>query len=301
MIFACCHPSIPVESQLPLALKTLCGLSVAEIARAFLKDPETIAKRIYRAREKIRTERIELELPAASGITARLDAVLHCLYLLFNEGYHSSHSDHTIREDLCEEAMRLTYMLTQYKPTDLSRTNALMALFCFQSSRLQSRIDDKGTIILLQHQDRSKWFTPLIQKGNYFLERAAVEETSVYHIEAAIAYLHARAPSFAETNWKAISSLYQVLYRYDPTPFVAMNRAIAMAYAGDTERALLELYAIKGLKNYNLYYSTLAEVYALGRQQDKASEYYEKALALTVSKAERDLLKSKWEGLSGNG
>ncbi|RYZ53060.1 MAG: sigma-70 family RNA polymerase sigma factor, partial [Chitinophagaceae bacterium] len=211
MIFACCHPSIPVESQIALSLKTLCGLSVAEIARAFLKDEETIAKRIYRAKEKIRTEGIALDLPSPAELPARLDAVLHCLYPLFNEGYNSSHPEQLIREDLCEEAMRLTYLLTQNSLTNKARTNALLALCCFQASRLRARLDEGGNIILLKHQDRSKWYHPLTQKGYFFLEAATQQETSVYHLEAAIAYLHAVAPSFEKTDWKAIYYLYSIL------------------------------------------------------------------------------------------
>ena len=168
MIFACCHPAIPVDSQMALALKTLCGLSVSEIAKAFLKDEEAISKRIYRAKEKIRTQGIELELPPPSQLPKRFDAVLHSLYLLFNEGYNSSHPDQLIREDLCHEAMRLAYLLTQNKATNLPRTNALLALFCFQASRLQARLDEGGNIILLKYQDRSKWYRPLIQKGYTF-------------------------------------------------------------------------------------------------------------------------------------
>jgi RNA polymerase sigma-70 factor (ECF subfamily) len=171
MMFACCHPSIPVDSQIALALKTLCGLSVAEIAKAFLKDEETIAKRIYRAKEKIRAENIELELPAPGHLPKRLDAVLHCLYLLFNEGYNSSHPEQLIREELCEEAMRLAYLLTQTSITNLPRTNALLALFCFQASRLRARLDEGGNIILLKHQDRSKWYRPLMKKGFLFWKR----------------------------------------------------------------------------------------------------------------------------------
>jgi RNA polymerase sigma-70 factor (ECF subfamily) len=197
MLFACCHPSITVESQLALALKTLCGLTNAEIAKAFLTNEDTIAKRIYRAREKMRTQNVQLELPAASQLQSRLHTVLHCLYLLFNEGYNAAHPNRLIREELCEEAMRLAYLLTQHSLTALPRTYALLALFCFQASRLQARIDDHGNIILLQQQNRDHWYRPLIDKGFEYLELAAEPfELSPYHIEAGIASLHAAAPSF---------------------------------------------------------------------------------------------------------
>ena len=293
MVFACCHPSIPVESQIALALKTLCGLSVGEIAKAFLVGEETIAKRIYRAKEKIRSEGIELELPASAQLPWRLDAVLHCLYLLFNEGYNSSHPDKLIRDDLCEEAMRLTYLLMQNQCTSLPRTAALLALFCFQASRLQARLDDRGNIILLKHQDRSLWYQPLIKQGYYFLEMATVKETSIYHLEAAIAYLHAIAPSFEETDWKAIYYLYSILYRQHATPFIALNKAIAAGYAIDLPTSLNELQQINSLHNYHLYHTAIGEVYFEMGDKTKACVAFKTALQLTVSKAERELLRAK--------
>ena len=213
MIFACSHPSIPVESQIALALKTLCGLSSLEIAKAFLTSEDTINKRIYRARERIRSEKIELELPSTEELPARLDSVLKSLYLLFNEGYNSSHPDQLIREDLCEEAMRLAYLLTLHPATNTLKVKAILALFCFQTSRLQARLDDGGNIVLLKYQDRNKWYQPLIRKGFYYMEAALVEpfETSVYHVEAAIASLHASARTFEETDWKGIYFLYEQL------------------------------------------------------------------------------------------
>jgi RNA polymerase sigma factor (sigma-70 family) len=293
MIFACCHPAIPVESQIALALKTLCGLSAAEIAKSFLTGEETVAKRIYRAKEKIRTEGIELELPPPAQLPKRLDAVLHCLYLLFNEGYNSSHLDHLIREDLCEEAMRLTFLLTQNGITDLPRTNALLALFCFQASRLQARLDDKGHIILLKHQDRSLWYRPLIQKGYTFLDKATQEEMSTYHLEAAIAYLHASALSFEQTDWKAIYYLYGILHDQHPTPVIALNKAIAASYAVDRQTALEELLQIKGLEQYYLYHTALGELYLEWGRKEEACACYGKALTLTGSLAEQQLLQEK--------
>ncbi len=293
MIFACCHPAIPVDSQLALALKTLCGLSVGEIARAFLKDEETIAKRIYRAKEKIRTKNIALDLPLTNELPKRLDVVLHCLYLLFNEGYNSSHPEQLIREDLCEEAIRLAYLLTQTSLTNLPRTNALLALFCFQASRLKARLDEGGNIILLKHQDRSKWYRPLIQKGYYFLEKATQKELSVYHLEAAIAYLHTVAPSFEKTDWKAIYYLYSLLAKQQPTPFVLLNKAIAAAYAVSKEEALQELEKIEGLSNYYLYHTAVGEIYFELQQTALARQHYQKALSLTKSLAERQLLQEK--------
>src|SRR6266496_3567670 len=208
MMFACGHPSIAEESQIALTLKTLCGLSINEIAKAFLTNEETITKRIYRAKEKIKSENIELNVPQGKELPQRLDVVLKSLYLLFNEGYNSSHPDQLIREDLCQEAIRLSYLLTTHSITNLPRTNALLSLMCFQASRLQARLDDKGNIILLKYQDRSKWYKPLIEKGFAYLNAATENfDPSPYHLEAAIASLHASAESFESTDWKGIHQL----------------------------------------------------------------------------------------------
>lgn len=296
MMFACSHPSITEESQIALTLKTLCGLSINEIAKAFLTNEETISKRIYRAKEKIKLEKIELNVPQGKKLPERLDVVLKSLYLLFNEGYNSSHPDQLIRDDLCQEATRLTYLLTTHTITNLPRTNALLSLMCFQASRLQARLDDKGNIILLKHQDRSKWYKPLIERGLAYLELATEifdKEPSNYHIEAAIASLHASSPAFEKTDWKSIYHLYEILYRLQPVPIVALNKAIASAYAISKENALDQLLKIKGLENYYLYYTSIGEIYYELQNKEKAKKFYEKALPLTRSRQERQLLINK--------
>ena len=294
MIFACCHPAIPDESQVALTLKTLCGLSVSEIAKAFLTNDETIAKRIYRAKEKIKGDKIEMEVPISSELAVRLDSVLKTLYLLFSEGYHSSHPDQLIREDLCEEAMRLCHLLTIHSLTTFPRSKALLALMCFQASRLNARLDDKGNIILLKHQDRSKWDRPLIQKGFDYLDAASEPfEVSTYNIEAAIASLHAAAPSFEQTDWRSIYHLYEMLYQLQPNPIVAMNKAIASAYAISKQNALNELQRIKGLEQHHLYYASIGELYFEMENTIEAKKFYQKALTLTSSTAMQQLLLSK--------
>lgn len=294
MMFACCHPSIPEESQIALTLKTLCGLSVNEIAKAFLTNDETINKRIYRAKEKIRSEKIELDVPQGNDLHLRLNTVLKCLYLLFNEGYNSSDNDQLIREDLCQEAMRLCYLLVEHPLTAYPRSKALLSLMCFQSSRLNTRLDDKGNIILLKYQDRSKWYLPLIQKGFDYLDAAAEPfEVSSYHFEAAIASLHAASPSFEQTDWKSIYHIYELLYQEQPSPVVAMNKAIASAYAVSKRKALEELKEIKGLENYYLYHTSIGEIYFELQDRKLAKRYYETALALTTSPKEQQLLKNK--------
>lgn len=294
MMFACCHPSIPDESQIALTLKTLCGLSVNEIAKAFLTTDESVAKRIYRAKEKIKAEQIELDVPSDSQLSLRIDAVLKSLYLLFNEGYNSSNHDHLIREDLCAEAMRLCHLLTQHSLTAFPRSKALMALMYFQSSRIHARLDDKANIILLKNQDRSKWNQSLIQKGLDYLDAAAEPfEVSAYHLEAAIASIHAASPSFEKTDWRSIYHLYELLYQLQPNPIVAMNKAIASAYAISKEHALEELHKINWLEKHHLYFASLGELYLDMSQPVKAKEYFEKAIRLTDSFSEKQLLAEK--------
>lgn len=294
MMFACCHPAIPEESQVAFTLKTLCGLSTGEIAKAFLTNEETISKRIYRAKEKIKSENIELDVPQGNELPARLDAVLKTLYLLFNEGYNSSHPNELIREGLCQEAMRLCYLITEQKITAYPRSKALLSLMCFQSSRLNARLDDKGNIVLLKYQDRSKWYRPLIQRGFDYIDAAAEPfEASTYHLEAAIASLHAAAPSFEKTDWKSIYHLYEMLYKLQPNPVVAMNKAIASSYAINKQKALNELQSIKGLEHHHLYYASIGEIHFDMNEKQKAKYFFEKALDLTSSTSEQNLLLKK--------
>ena len=294
MMFACCHPAIAEESQIAFTLKTLCGLSASEIAKAFLTTEENIAKRIYRAKEKIKAEKIQLDVPGNNELPVRLDNVLKSLYLLFNEGYNSSHPDQLIRADLCEEAMRLCYVLTENRITSYPRAKALLSLMCFQASRLDTRLDDKGNIILLKHQDRRRWNRALIQKGFDYLDAAAEPfEISPYNIEAAIASLHAASPSFEQTDWKSIYHLYEMLYQLQPNPVIAMNKAIASAYAVNKQNALNELQQIKGLEQHHLYYASIGEIYFELENKDEAKRFYQKALQLTSSGFEQQLLINK--------
>jgi len=296
MIFACCHPAIPEESGVAMSLKILGGLSVQEIAKAYLTSEETVAKRIYRAKEKIRMDNIPLHVPSPDAMPARLDNVLRVLYLMFNEGYHSSQPNEIIRKDLCAEAMRLTHVLTQHRSSNRPSVNALLALMCFQSCRLLARTDDQGNIITLKYQDRSKWNKPLILKGRDYLDRAAEGPViSLYHIEAAIAGLHASAPTFEQTDWLSVHDLYTTLYQLNPSPIVALNKAIASSYAISNESALELLKQIKGLEKYHLYHAALGEVRLSLGEFAKAKEHFEDAFNLTQSAAERQLLQHKME------
>jgi len=294
MIFASCHPSIPEDAQIALTLKMLCGLSTQEIATAYLTNEETIAKRIYRAKEKIRSEKIPLDVPGGTELTERLETILRTLYLLFNEGYNSSRPDLLIRDDLCFEAIRLCHLLSQQKQTALPRTLALLSLMCFQASRLPARLDDQGNIILLREQDRGKWNRELIGQGLYYLDLATDgTEVTTYHLEAAIASLHAVAPDFEKTDWKSLYDLYETLYVLNPSPVIALNKAIASAYAISKQNALAEMLQIRGLENYYLYYASAGEMYYELGDTQTAKKYFEKASRMTRSNTEHELLLRK--------
>lgn len=294
MIFACCHPAIPYESQIALTLKTLCGLSIQEIANGFLTTEEAISKRLYRAKEKIRSEKIELEVPSEGLLAERLDAVLHTLYLLFNEGYNSSHPELLLRQDFCAEAIRLCMLLTQQPRTNLPRVKALLALMCFQASRLDARQDDDGSIILLKYQNRTLWNQELIAQGQIYLNAAASgEELSEYHLEAAIAACHALAPTFEQTDWSQILSLYQLLSNIKPGPIVALNKAIVIGYVESAQRGIEELKKIDGLQNHYLYHAALGDFYWHAGDKSEAKISYQYALPLTTSNQEKQLIEQK--------
>jgi RNA polymerase sigma factor (sigma-70 family) len=294
MMFVCCHPAITYESQLVLTLKTLCGLSIQEIAHCFLTNEDTITKRLYRARETIRKENIALEIPSAATVTSRLDAVLQTIYLLFNEGYNSTSTETLIRHDLCAEAMRLNLLLTGKALTNLPKTRALFALLCYQASRINARSRDDGSIILLQDQDRSLWDSSLIEKGNLYLNSTAEgNEITEYHLEAAIAACHTQATSFASTDWQSIIYLYELLSTIKDDPVVEMNKAIAISFSGDPKRALMILKQIKGLNKNSIFHGAVGDVYSQLKNPAMAKEHYEQAMILTKSRQEKELLKYK--------
>jgi RNA polymerase sigma factor (sigma-70 family) len=294
MMFACCHPSFSQEAQITLMLNTLCGLSVHEIADAFLSNDETIQKRLYRTKEKLRNENISLDYPGVDAMPARIDAVLRALYLLFNEGYNSSHPKKLIREDLCEEAMRLTLLLTENIKTDLPRTNALLALMCYHTSRFPARMDDKGFIILLKDQDRLQWNSFLIKKGNEYLSRAASgEDLHEFHIEAAIASLHANAKNYENTDWKRILNLYTLLLKMNNNPIVALNRCLVIGETNGYEAAIIELEKMESLQENCYYQASLGEMHLKKGNKKEAYKYFTQALSLTSSLAEKTLIKSK--------
>lgn len=297
MMFACCDPQISLESQITLILKTLCGFSTAEIARAFITSEDTISKRLYRTKEIFR-QHAKNVLP--TDITHRTNAVLNAIYLLFNEGYISTHSAQLIRNDLIDEALLLCKLLTENEQTQLPEVFALMALMCFHASRSESRLTPEGEMILLAEQDRKKWNTALIVEGNTYMNLAAFGDTlSTYHLEAAIAYEHCSAGSFEKTNWTIIVDYYQTLCNLSSSPVSLLNKAIAVMQLNGPAAALDELNKIdrKKLSGYYLYHSLLGEIHSKLNNATEAKENFSAAIALTASEAERKMLYHKIDQL----
>lgn len=297
MMFVCCHPSLSTEAQVSLILKTLCGFSVTEIAKAFVTGYDTIEKRLYRARQTFRENNVQFELPAAADLDNRVEGVLLAIYLLFNEGYNSTNHEDLIRNDLMNEAMLMCELICRNGKVNHANAHALMALMCFTASRNDARLDKEGNILLLKQQDRSKWNRALIETGVFHLEESAAGETiSKYHIEAGIAYEHAQARDYQHTNWNNILHCYNLLYQLYPTPIIALNRAIVIselngAAAGIS--AIENIPQLSSLKNYYLLPATLGELHWQIKQYDKAKAYFVEAITLTQSAIEKKLLQQK--------
>jgi RNA polymerase sigma factor (sigma-70 family) len=302
MMFACCHPGLSAENQITIILKTLCGLSTAEIARAFLCPEDTVSKRLYRTKAFFRENNIRLEIPSVKDLRERTSAVLHAIYLLFNEGYNSTHSEKLIRPELIDEAMMLGKVLIENPHTQLPEAYALMALMCFHSARSKSRLGPNGAMILLAEQDRSQWDHRLIDEGNLYMNLGASgEEISPYHIEAAIAFEHCAAPDFESTNWQRILELYDWLMRIAPSPVTELNRIAAVMQADGPQKALYELSNMPEagmLKGYYLYHVVLGEIYSRTGNPKEAKLAFDRAAALTGSEIERNVILGKIAALA---
>jgi RNA polymerase sigma factor (sigma-70 family) len=294
LMFVCCHPSIPQDAQAALALKTLCGFSPAEIASAFLATEAAIAKRLVRARQRIRDLHIPFEIPPDPDLTARLDGVLQTIYLLFNEGYKASTGESLVRQELCSEAIRLATLLAQHRVGNQPRTHALLALMLLNAARLAERVDNDGNLLRLKEQDRSKWDRGLIARGMFHLAESADGDTvTAYHFEAAIAACHCAAPTYEETDWPRILSIYDRLVELDDSPVIALNRAVAVAQVHGPEAGIKvaqELEKGRQLDSYHLLYAVLGEFEAQLNEFQKAVVYLRKALELTQLKSEQTLL-----------
>jgi RNA polymerase sigma factor (sigma-70 family) len=291
MIFTICNPAISPEAQVGLSLRILCGFGIQEIADAFLTNRETINKRLFRAREKLREENIRIEMPAAAEMEERLEIVLTTIYLLFNEGYYSTSQDNIIRKDLCLEAMRLCNMLIENTATNKTSVNALLALMCFQASRFEARFDKNGEPVLYDEQDIDLWNTDLINRGSYFLNIASTGNSlSKYHLEANIAYWSTRKEDTAE-KWKSVLHLYDILLEKDHSPVVALNRVYALSKVEGKAIAIEEAEKLK-MTDDRFYCSLLGELYS-GIDGQKARQYFQQAILLTKTEGGKRVIQKK--------
>jgi RNA polymerase sigma factor (sigma-70 family) len=294
MMFVCCHPVIPPEAQVALALKTLCGFSVTEISHAFLTTEAAIAKRLTRAKQKIQEAQVPFEIPIGDELTRRLDSVLQSLYLLFNEGYKASSGEKLVREDLCNEAIRLTELLAQHPAGNQPNTHALLALMLLNTARLPAREDDAGNLLRLEEQDRTRWDQAMIARGMFHLrESAAGADISEYHLQAGIAACHATAMDYQSTDWARILSLYDRLMEFEDSPVVALNRAVAVANVYGPEAGLETVRAIRDrekLGSYYLFYAVIGELEMRLNNRAAAAEQFRKAFELAETKSERAFL-----------
>ena len=294
LIFTCCHPSLSREAQVALTLRTVCGLSTAEIAHAFLTSEATIAQRLVRARKKIAAAGIPYRVPRADELDERLGEVLAVLYLMFNEGYLSSAGEQPERRDLTEEAEWLTSLLSRLMPTE-PEVLGLLALIRLHRARAETRFDQRGRLVLLRDQDRSRWDRATIASAAELVVRASrMGLPGPYQIQAAIVACHAEAPSWEKTDWLQILLLYDTLLQLAPSPVARLNRAIALRYVQTPEAALAEVEALSSeLGRYHLYHATRAELLReLGRIVE-ARHADEAALQLTANPAERALLEQR--------
>ncbi len=291
MMFAICHPCIAAEAQIGLSLQVLCGFGADEIADAFLTGREAIYKRLSRAKEKLKEEKVSIELPPRAEIGVRLDTVLTTLYLLFSEGYYSASKNTVLRNELCVEAMRLNLMLTENEATDTPAANALLALMCFHASRFEARLDSKGEIILYEEQDEGLWNRELIDRGRFFLERSSRGSTvSKYHLEAMIAYRHTEKQD-TEEKWEHILQLYNRLLQVEYSPIIALNRTYALSKANGKREAIAEAEKLQ-LSGNHLYHALLGNLYT-DIDDGKALDHYKAALALAHSPTEKAFMEKQ--------
>jgi RNA polymerase sigma-70 factor (ECF subfamily) len=299
MMFVCCHPSIPPEAQVALALKTLCGFGVSEISRAFLTTDAAIAKRLTRAKQNIREAHIPFEIPEGKELRSRLDGVLQSLYLLFNEGYKASSGDELVREDVCLEAIRLAILLSTHPAGNQPKTHGLLALMLFNTARLGARMDNEGNLLRLQEQDRSLWDQAMIARGMFHFARSATgDELTEYHLQAGIAACHCAAKDFESTDWQYILSLYDQLLKIDHSPVVALNRAVALTNVQGPDAGLAAVEAIPHrdqLDSYYLYYSVLGDFESQRSNFPAAAAHFRRALDLAELESERTFLSKRIE------
>jgi RNA polymerase sigma-70 factor (ECF subfamily) len=297
MMFMACHKAIAREGRVALTLKTVSGFGVGEIARAFLSRETTISQRIVRAKRRIREEGITFEMPGPSDLTERLDSVLEVIYLLFNEGYTAHRGENLVRADLCEEAIRLCRLVVGHAATDLPESHALLALMLLQAARLAARVGDRGDLSVLSEQNRSLWDRRLIYEGLFHLERSAEgDRLTEYHLQAGIAACHAVAESYEATDWPRIVELYDQLQSVNPSPVIALNRAVALSrWRGPAAgiRALEEIGSHPAMSHYYLLPATLGELWSEIGEARRAADFYRSALSCPCTDPERRFLMKK--------
>ena len=305
LMFVCCHPAIPADAQVALALKTLCGFGLTEISRAFLTTDAAIAKRITRAKQKIRQARIPFEIPPGEELAQRLESVLESLYLLFNEGYKASSGDNLVREELCDEAIRLAELLAEHPAGNQPKTHALLALMLLNASRTPTRVDSEGNLLRLKEQDRTHWDQPMIARGMFhFAQSAAGDELSEYHLQAGIAACHCTAKDYESTDWRQILLLYDRLTEFDQSPVVALNRAVAFAKIRGPQAGITAVAAIRSsqkLKSYYLLYAVLGEFESQLNHKKVAAEHFRRSFELAETKSERAFLLKRLQSCSNDG
>lgn len=294
LMFVCCHPAIPAEAQVALALKTLCGFSVEEIGHAFLTTESAIAKRLTRAKQKIHQARIPFEIPGGGELEQRLDNVLQSLYLLFNEGYKASSGENLVREELCEEAIRLAELLVAHPAGNQPKTHALLALMLLNAARNPTRLDGAGNLLRLQEQDRTRWNKSMIARGMFHLAKSAAgDELSEYHLQAGIAACHCAAKDYESTDWQKILVLYDRLVEFDQSPVAALNRAVAIANIRGPKAGLRAVRAVRDihkLSSYYLLYAVLGEFEMRSGNPQAAAEQFRRSFELVETKSERAFL-----------
>ena len=297
LILMCCHPALSDEWQIALTLKSVCGFSTAEIARAFLSQETTIAQRLVRAKRRLREKKIAFDLPEGAEFADRLVAVTRVIYLLFNEGYGATRGDNLVRPELCEEAIRLGTLLVAHERGRVPEVHALLALMMLQGARLPARTLRDGTIALLADQDRTLWDQRLIASGFRHLGLSAEgRKVTAYHLQAEIAAIHATAATDVVTDWAQVVTLYDQLYELEPTPIVALNRAVALSrWQGPQAaiRTLEELAKVRALRSYHLLPAVLGELWKQVGDFNRAARAYRKALKCDCTAPERRFLESQ--------
>lgn len=285
LMFVCCHPLLAPDAQVALALKVLCGFSTAEIARAFLASEAAIEKQLTRTKQRIRDAGVGFEIPENTVLEERVDGVLGTLYLLFNEGYKASAGERLLREELCQEAIRLASLLVTHPAGQTPRSHALLALMLLTSARFPSRVDEHGALLRLDDQDRSKWDYDLIQRGLFHLAQSAQgDEVSEYHLMAGIAACHCTAADYASTDWKRILRQYDHLYALKPSPIVALNRAVAVAHLDGPQAGLDAIAAAserQRLEAHYLLHAVTGELHWQMKNHRAAAESFRRALQLS--------------------